>query len=76
MEAFWFWLIIILLLIAVLALPSWPYTRERWPYTTRYRYAPSAIAGLIAFFLIFLFWFGLIALWIPWDAATPGVGVR
>ena len=71
MEIFWFWLIVILLLIVILALPSWSYTRDRWPYNTRYSYAPSAIMGLLAFFLFFLFWFGLIAVWIPWAATTP-----
>lgn len=68
MEVFWFWLIVILLLVAVLAWPTWPYTRERWPYTTGYAYGPSAAAAAVALFLLLLFWLGILAIWVPWAA--------
>jgi len=68
MEVFWFWLIVVLVLVAILAWPTWPYTRSRWPYTAGYDYALSAAAVFLVFFLLLLFWLGALAVWWPWAA--------
>ena len=77
MEAFWFWLLFILIVFAFAAAP-WGYTRNRWPnrYGGAYRYYPSAGAGLGAFLILLLFWFGLIVIAWPWGVATPAAPVQ
>lgn len=72
MEAFWFWLLTVLLLFLVLAWPTWPYTHERWVYRRGggWRYAPSAAAGALALLILLFFWLGLIAIALPWAIAA------
>lgn len=72
MEFFYFWLFLFLIILAFAALPSWGYTRERWPYRHggSYRYYPSLVAGLVAVLIFVLFWWGIIAIAWPW-AQTP-----
>lgn len=69
MEAFWFWLLFILIIFAFAAAP-WGYTREQWPYRYggAYRYYPSAAAGLGALLILLLVWLGLIVIAVPWAA--------
>lgn len=71
MEAFWFWLLFVLIVLAVLAWPDWVYTRERWVYSRggRWPYVPTATAVLVAILILLLFWFGIIAISWPWYAA-------
>lgn len=59
MGVLWFWLLLVLLLVAVAALPSWPYSR-RWGW------GPSG--GALIAFLVFLglIWFDFLAIWRPW----------
>lgn len=65
-----FWLWIMLIVVAVAALPGWGYTRERWPYRNpRYRYYPAAASLLVALLVLLLFWLGFIAIAWPWAAA-------
>lgn len=68
---FWFW--IFLLLIAVLAWPTWPHTRDRRFYRSdnSWRYAPSVTAALLAALMILLFWIGLLAIRWPWYSPAP-----
>ncbi|AVX04868.1 hypothetical protein [Maritalea myrionectae] len=68
---FYFWLF--LLLLVVIGWPSWPYTRERWPYKHggNYRYAVSGMAAALAILFWMLFWFGLVAIAWPWTAPPP-----
>ncbi|SFO82352.1 DUF3309 family protein [Tranquillimonas alkanivorans] len=70
MDVFLFWLIVLLLLFAVLALPAWPYTRDRGIYRQpgNRRYAPSLVAAAIVLLMLVLFWLGLLAIWVPWAA--------
>jgi hypothetical protein len=64
MEYFWFWLLIILILFAIFALPTWPYTRSRRGYgRPGWRYIPSGVAALLAVLLLMMLWLGLIAAW-------------
>jgi len=73
MEAFWFWLLMVLLFVAVFSWPSWPYTRDRWVYrnggSRRYAPAGAAVGGI--FVILLLFWFGLIVIAWPWAAVAP-----
>lgn len=71
MDVFWFWLIIVLLLVAVFAWPSWPYTREREFYRRDggWRYAPSGAAFVALMIILLLFWLGMIAITLPWAVA-------
>lgn len=71
MDVLWFWLLMILLLFAVLAWPTWPYTHERWVYRRGggWRYAPAGTAALLVVLILFLFWLGIIAIAWPWYAA-------
>lgn len=71
MEAFWFWFLVILLLFAVFAWPTWPYTRERWLYRRggRWRYAVSGASAATAFLVLLLFWFGFLVIAWPWMPA-------
>jgi len=71
MEAFWFWLLILLLVFAVLALPTWPYTRDRGLYRRRgmWPYGPSAAGFGAALLVLLLFWLGFIVIAWPWYAA-------
>lgn len=68
MGVLWFWLIIICLVIAIFALPTWPYTRNRGVYRRprRWRYAPSGLALIVGILILFLFWWGILAIWWPW----------
>ena len=71
MEYGWFWLLVILVLIATFAWPSWPYTRERGIYRRggSWRYAPSGFAAAFALLILLLFWLGILAVAWPWTAA-------
>jgi len=68
MEAFWFWFLVLTLVTAVLALPYWPYTRDRGLYRRRglWPYAPSGAAAGVAIGILILLWIGLIVLAPPW----------
>ncbi len=68
MESFWFWFLILLLIVTIFAWPTWPYTRERWPYQRGggWTYAPSGLAFALALILVILFWLGFVAIWWPW----------
>ncbi len=68
-----FWFFVFLILIAVLALPAWPYTRDRRFYRNdnHWRYAPSVAAALLAVLIVLLFWLGLLAVWWPWNPTVP-----
>lgn len=68
MEVFWFWLFLVLLLLMILGWPTWPYTRDRGIYRRGggWRYALSGAAAVLAFFILLLFWLGLLAIWWPW----------
>jgi hypothetical protein len=69
MDVFWFWALLLLLLVAVFAWPSWPYTRDRGLYRDPgRRYAPSGVALVIALLLLLFVWFGLLTIWWPWAA--------
>ncbi|MGB3689782.1 MAG: hypothetical protein WBA02_10840 [Jannaschia helgolandensis] len=70
MEAFWFWTLVILLVIATFAYPAWPYTRNRGIYRRGggWRYAPATAAAMAALLIFFLFWIGLLAITWPWMA--------
>ena len=75
MDVFLFWFVLILFVVAFAAWPSWGYTRERWPYRRggHYRYYPSAGAALAALLVLVLFWFGIIAVALPWSTAPAVV---
>ena len=62
-----FWLLVIFLIVAILAWPTWPYTRDRWPYRRGglYRYAASGAAAAFAFLLLILSLLGMIAIALP-----------
>lgn len=64
----WFWLLVLLIVLALLAWPTWPYTRERGFYARggSWPYVPSAFAIMLAVLLLILFWFGFIIIWWPW----------
>lgn len=70
MEAYWFWVIMLLVLLAILAWPIWPYTRDRWPYRygNWHGYLPAFTAIALIFLIFLLFWFGMIVIWWPWVA--------
>ena len=72
MDGLFFWLLLILIVVALFAWSSWGYTRQRWPYRYGggYRYYPSGAAGLAVILILLLFWLGIIAIAWPW-AATP-----
>lgn len=72
-DVFGFWFLIFLILIAVFAWPTWPYTRDRRFYRNdnNWRYAPSAAAALLAVLIVVLFWLGLLAIWWPWYTTVP-----
>jgi len=74
MEFLWFWILLVLVVFAVAAMPRWDYTRDRWPYRYggRYRYYPSAGAGLAAVLILPLFWLGLVVIALP-RATAPVV---
>ncbi|MCY1012092.1 DUF3309 family protein [Nannocystis pusilla] len=63
---FGFWLVIILAILLLGALPKYQHSR-RWGYY------PSGIIGLILLVVICLMWFGLIVFSWPWGvpAALP-----
>lgn len=72
MDLLWFLIIVFLFLFLIAAWPSWPYTRERWPYSRggNWRYAPSGGAALFIVLVFVLFWLGLISvIWWPWAFA-------
>ena len=73
MDAFWFWFLVILLLFAVLALPSWPYTRDRGVYrrTGAWPYAPTGAALAAVLLILLFFWLGMIVIAWPWYAVGP-----
>lgn len=61
----WFFLLVLLLLSFVLLLPPWPYMSER-----ELGYGPSGVALALLGLILFLWWFGMIAVWWPWAAAV------
>ena len=75
MDVVWFWFWVLLLFLVIATWPTWPYTRERWPYTRGggYRYGPSAAAAFVALLILLFFWLGLIAIAWPWAAAPVAV---
>lgn len=77
MEYVWFWIVLFLLLVAVLALPTWPYTRERGVYARggMWPYGPSALVAGLLILLGVIFWLGLISAWWPWSGVTTPTGV-
>lgn len=62
-----FWFVAALVLFLILAWPTWPYTRGRWPY--RYggpwSYALSGFAVLVIFLFMLFVWMGLIVTTYP-----------
>lgn len=56
-----FWLVIVLAILLLAALPAFSYSRN-WGYY------PSGILGLILLLMIFLMWFKVIAFAWPWGA--------
>lgn len=70
MEGFWFWMLVLLLVLAFFAWPSWPYTRDRRVYRRGggWAYGISAAAVVAALLLAGLFWLGLIVIWMPFAA--------
>jgi ribose/xylose/arabinose/galactoside ABC-type transport system permease subunit len=66
--AFWFWILVLLLIFMIFAWPTWPYTRGRWVYRRggRWRYAPSAGAGAGLVLILLCVWLGVIAISYPW----------
>ena len=72
METAWFWLLILLLFLAIFAWPTWPYTQDRWVYRRRggWRYAPSGAAAAAFLLVLLLFWLGLIVITLPWAVAV------
>lgn len=54
-----FWILLLLVLLLILALPTWPYSR-RWGYGP----TGGAVVLIVLFFI--LIWFGLVALSLPW----------
>ena len=72
METAWFWLLILLLFLAIFAWPTWPYTQDRWVYRRRggWRYAPSGAAAVAFLLVLLLFWLGLIVITLPWAVAV------
>lgn len=60
MGYFWFWAVVFFGVVMLLALPVWPYSRERW------RYGPSGAALAAIAIILFAAWFGFVALWWPW----------
>lgn len=67
MAVFWFWIVVLLLFLFILAWPAWPYTRGRgiygrgggWPYV------PSGVAFTLALLVLLLFWLGQIVISVP-----------
>jgi hypothetical protein len=59
MAVFWFWLAVLLVIVALVAAPSWPHSRS-WGY------APSSGALLGFLLILVLMWFGVIVAWWPW----------
>lgn len=73
MEVFWFWLVVLLLVLAIFAWPTWPYTRNRWVYRRpgAWRYAPAGAAVAVLLLLLIFFWFGLLVIAWPGGAVQP-----
>ena len=60
----WGFLILILLIILLVGLiPTWPYSRT-WGY-----YPGGIVAALLILWLA-LIWFGAVAVWYPWQPAV------
>jgi len=70
MGVLWFWFLILLFFIAVLALPTWPYTRNRGIYrrTGMWPYAPAGAALGLAILVLLFVWLGVIVIAWPWYA--------
>ncbi|MFP3942699.1 MAG: hypothetical protein ACLFWF_02330 [Alphaproteobacteria bacterium] len=64
MAVFWFWFVVFLLVLFILAWPAWPYTRGRWVYRRpgAWPYVPSGAAFTLALLVLLLFWLGLIVI--------------
>ena len=60
----WFWLFILLILLAVALLPAWPYARAR-----NWGYAPTGCALGLVVLLLILFWLGVLTVAWPWYPA-------
>ncbi len=74
MDVLWFWLLVVVLLIAVFAWPTWPYTRQRGIYRRggRWPYAPSLLAAILFVLVLLLFWLGFLGVWWPWAVGPSG----
>lgn len=68
MEFVWFWIALFLIVFAVFAWPTWPYTRERWPYRygRGWSYVPALSAIAVFLLVFFLAWIGALAVAYPW----------
>lgn len=62
MWAFWF--IVVLLVIVILTLPVYPYSRT-WSYY------PSGAAAVLLLLMLVLGWLSFIAIQAPWQTAPP-----
>jgi hypothetical protein len=60
MAVFWFWVLLLLLFLILATMPAWPHSRS-WGY------GPSAGALVALLFFLGLFWFGILAIWWPWQ---------
>lgn len=60
-----FWILVILLLVLIAALPTYPYSRE-WGY------GPSGILVALVILWLVVIWLGAVAFWWPWaPVAAP-----
>lgn len=61
---FGFWILLLLLVLLIAALPTYPYSRD-WGYW------PGGI--LLAFLILWLvlIYFGMVAFWWPWAPVAP-----
>jgi len=60
MAYFWWWVLIVLFIVAIFSWPTWPYARGRW------NYGPSGAAAAVFILVLALIWLGFFAVWWPW----------
>ncbi len=67
MAVFWFWIVVLLLFVFIVAWPTWPYTRGQGIYGRggAWPYVPSGVAFTLALLVLLLFWLGLIVIAVP-----------